>query len=171
MKETGDDRFLRLYEEQDLLLREGIVIWGQIVQANTLLFTRGLDDCPAAIVYSLDETVDTNPLILQTAAARLFSIKGDDTDEDLQPFSSRLADEHTADWKLKVPTRLTQGIECFYITTMVIRKHLPGRHLKGATFPFLVCPSKTDVGMILPGKYWSRECKRGIWRSRNRASS
>ncbi len=164
MKRARDVSLLKLYQDQDLLYKEGIVVWGQIIQANELLFKRGNNDHPAAIVYSLDKTIDGKPEILGNIAQHLFSIKGEKTDPDIQHFSDKLADEHVTDWKLPVPLRLTGGIECFYITTMVIRRHLPKWFLSNSLFPFLVCPDKTDAGMILPEKYWPKWFKKEFWR-------
>jgi hypothetical protein len=158
-----DTRFLALYEQQDLLYREGIIVWGHIIQANELLFEKGKRDHPAAIVYSLERIVDREPEILARVARFLFSIKGKETDQELQEFSEKLAGEIVADWKLPVPLSLAGGVQCFYITTMVVRKHLPKKILSGSLFPFLVCPAKTDVGMILPARYWPERFKRKLW--------
>jgi len=160
-----DSHFMEFYNHQKLLASEGIIVWGNIIQANEKLFIEGNKDYPAAIIYSLDPKMDGIPEVLQTASTSLFSVKGKRTDPELQIFSDKLADEMVRDWKIPIPTKLTEGIQCYYITTMVIRKHLPGGYLANSLFPFLVCPSKTDVGMILPEEYWAPEFKEKYWYS------
>ncbi|MBN1659659.1 MAG: hypothetical protein JXA93_14735, partial [Anaerolineae bacterium] len=93
----------------------------------------------------------------------LYSVKGETTDQDLQQFSEKLADEYVADWKIQIPARVTGGVQCFYITTMVVRKHLPRKFLSGSLFPFLVCPEKTQVGMIVPARYWEKGLVDRLW--------
>jgi len=151
------------YKNQYLLARKGDVVWGHTIQANELLFRDGDMDHPAALMYSLDPEMDNSPYILEDAAHDLFAVKGEDTAPDLQEFADKLADEMITDWKIPVPPRLTQGIQCYYLTTMIIRKHLPDSYLAGGLFPFLVCPEETDVGMILPKEYWSPAFKREMW--------
>ncbi|MFX1237029.1 MAG: hypothetical protein ACFE8P_04840, partial [Promethearchaeota archaeon] len=81
--------------------------------------------------------------------------KGLDTDPELQTFSDKLADELVSDWKIPIPKKITQNIQCFYMTTtIIIRKHLPNKKLSRSLFPLLVCPEKTDAGMILPSQFW-----------------
>lgn len=163
MRDNNDVRFLELYEKQDLLFREGSVVWGHAIQANLLLFNEGHSDHPADIIYSIDPVIDRRPGILGKAADFLYSQKGKSTDQDLQQFSDKLEDEYVADWKIPIPTRLTEGIECFFIATMIIRKHLPRKFLSRPLFPFLICPDKTDLGIILPSKYWDKWLKDTLW--------
>jgi hypothetical protein len=60
-KAHNDIRFLELYQKQDVLFREGILVWGYIIQANQLLFESGRHDHPAALIYSLDQAIDGSP--------------------------------------------------------------------------------------------------------------
>lgn len=155
MTDSGDSRFLELYDRQNTLFRRGIVVWACIVQANLQLFRPGPEDCPAALVYSLHPRMDDRIDLLSGLAKRLFRLKGQQTEPDLQPIADLLADEIAADWKVPVPTRLADGMRCFLMTTMIGRKHLPDRYLAQAQVPLLVCPDKTDVGMILPRRFWA----------------
>jgi len=163
MKRGKDSRFLELYAKRDLLYREGIIVWGHILQANVLLFKRGYHDAPAAIIYSLDRVTDGNTEILEQAAHLLYSLKGKSTHQELQQLADKLADQYVADWRIPLPVWLTKGVQCYYITTMVIRRHLPRKYLSGALFPFLVCPEKTDIGMIVPSRYWEKWFRDELW--------
>ena len=43
---TNQDPLSDLFANQQQLLEQGNIVWGQIVQANNLLFSSGTDDCP-----------------------------------------------------------------------------------------------------------------------------
>lgn len=150
-----DLRFREIFRNQANLLKRGRVVWGAVVQANSLLFEPGRIDCPAAILYSLDSRVDQRPDVLTDAASMLFETKGRGVqDPEVRIFAEKLADEMVMDMKLAVPARLTRGVRCFYTCIMVHRKHLPDRKLSSGLFPILVNPEETEATMILPSKYW-----------------
>jgi len=161
--EIGLSQFRELFENQEVLFSEGKVVWGTIIQANGLLFSPGLDDHPAVALYSLDEEIDSNPKLIKKVAKRIYKLKGKQTDQDLQEFSDMLKSEHTRKWKIPVPLRISDNIQCFYTTTLIIRKHLHRGYLYNVLFPYLVCPKKTNVGTILPSRYWSEWFIRRYW--------
>lgn len=165
-------RLLELYKSQQLLYKNGKIVWGHIIQANEELFSHGSSDSPAAIVYSLSEAVDEDPELLRTVSRGLGSIKGKQlTSKELQKFADKLAHEATIDLKIPIPKQFSFGLQFYYSVTVVIRKHLPKNHLVGSLFPFLICPTKTDSGMILPGKYWSKEFLNEYWLARLKSKS
>ncbi|MFX0100190.1 MAG: hypothetical protein ACFFCS_11465 [Candidatus Hodarchaeota archaeon] len=153
----SENQIAKLYTEQDLLYNEGSVVWGHLIQANALLFEPGEDDHPCVLTYSFDERVDSKPKLLNKLATELYRIKGRRTDPELMEFSRKLASERSRVWKIPIPVKISEGIQCYYCAGMVIRKHLPKGYLSGSLFPFLVCPEKTDVGMILPSRYWPQK--------------
>lgn len=162
----GDTRYDKLYTNQLNLYKHGRVVWGHLVQANGELFSKGRRNLPAAFIYSLDPIVDSHPDILAKAATILFETKGDISRNERTEFakiSYILTDERIHVWKLPVPLSATEGVQCYYLSNMVFRKHLPGRMLNGNLFPFLVCPEKTDVGFILPSRLWSKEFIERCW--------
>jgi len=163
MREDNDDRFAMLYQDQEALLLRGQVVWASTVQANNLLFSQGDDDCPAAIIYSIDPAVDERPSLLSRAAAALFDTKNAHADPDLAEFSRKITGEMEADWRLQVPPRISEGIQCYYTTTMVPRKYLPLGYLAGPIYPFLICPKETPTGVVLPGRYWYYEFYKDMW--------
>lgn len=158
-----DRRFDKFYEDQQTIYRNGYIVWGAIVQANNTLFRPGSHDCPADFLYSLDPRIDAHPEVLQESAHGLFDIKGLETDPDLQAFSDKLADEYVADWKLPVPPRITRGVQCYYATNMIFRRHLPAGVLAGPVMPMLVYPEETEVVFILPARYWSPHFIDAVW--------
>jgi hypothetical protein len=156
-------QFEELFENQDVLFAEGRVVWCTTIQANGNLFSPGPYDLPAVILYSLDERIDSNPKLIQQVALGLYSIKGQQTDQDLQEFSDMLRSERTQKWKVPVPPRISKNIQCFYTTALIVRKHLPYGYLRRGPYPFLVCPEKTNVGTILPARYWSKRFVKDYW--------
>jgi len=152
----GDDkRFEEIFLNQLSLLKDGKLVWGKIIQANSMLFSSGKSNHPAAIIYSLDNIIDNSPEIIEEAASQLYSFKGKNTENpELQIFADKLANEVDADLKLAIPKELTEGVECFYTCIMVHRNHLPNKILSMGLFPLLVNPERTDATMILPSKYW-----------------
>ncbi len=161
--EIGPSHFKELFENQDVLFSEGTVVWGRLIQANSFLFSPGPDDHPAVVLYSLDEEIDSNPKIIRKAAKKIYKLKGKRTDPDLQNFSDMLKSEHTRKWKIPIPPHITNNIQCFYTTSLIIRKHLPDGYLYHTQFPYLVCPEKTNVGTILPSRYWSEKFIKRYW--------
>jgi len=155
VRQVRDQRFDEIFKNQDVLIQKGRIVWGAIVQANELLFERGREDHPAAIMYSLEPQMDSAVEVLENACHRLFSVKGTMTgDPELQEFADKLADEYVSDLRLPVPLPLTDGIPCHYSCIMVHRKHLPDRKLSMGVFPILANPFATDAVMILSCRYW-----------------
>jgi hypothetical protein len=149
-----------IYDSVNLLRQEGQVVWGHIVQANSLLFDpHEKADCPAAAIYSLDPYYDGKVDELEEIASSLFEIKGEETTRELQQFSDILEDERTTQMKLPIPKSLTNGRAVIYTSIMVHRKQLPIPFLVTSAFPLLVHPNKTQATMILPEKYWSESMK------------
>ncbi|MFF7079606.1 hypothetical protein [Streptomyces lavendulae] len=73
-----EDPLAEILKVQDLLLAEGRMVWGAIVQANSDLFARGWHDLPAAVIYSPDTAVfDGSPDLLLDIARKLYPIEGD----------------------------------------------------------------------------------------------
>lgn len=161
--EIKPSRFTRLFEDQDVLFSYGSAVWGRIIQANSDLFSPGPYDLPAVVCYSLDERIDSKPKIIEKVATLLFSLKGKQTDQDLQEFSDLLKSERTTKWKIPIPPRISNNIQCFYTTSLIVRRHLPDGYLYSGLFPYLVCPEKTNVGTILPSRYWSEKFLKKYW--------
>jgi hypothetical protein len=156
------DELLEVYRRQGMLLREGSIVWGALVQANLLLFEPGPEDHPAMAVYSSDSLFEDDPDRLVAIARRLFALKGT-TPED--PGERRLAemitDEMERGMGWAVPKSCTGGREVRSTTFMVFRRHLPGKVLSCSWFPLLTHP-ETPAVMIVPWEYWPPDLVR-IW--------
>lgn len=150
-------------DQHEYLLQDGQVAWCATIQANEQLFIDGPHDHPAAFLYGTDRRIIENPMILADAAEGLFEIKGRVTTPEIQHFADRLADEMTSDLKLPVPPELTQGIQCYYTTMIVFRKHILYGRLDGHILPILTAAHSTDAVTILPERYWDRDFINNVW--------
>lgn len=149
------DPFIRqFYTRQRELRRSGAVVWGALVQANSLLFSPGGDDHPASVLYSTHAWYEVHPEELVELAGSLYDVKATDQDDpQLREFSRVLEDELDRAPGLQVPHSLTAGRDVYHTSVMVIRKHLPGRILRGPCFPLLVDPQRHLV-QIVPSRFW-----------------
>jgi hypothetical protein len=151
---SGDAFFRQFYRRMAALRRDGAVVWGALVQANSLLFAPGADDCPASVLYSTHPWYEGQPGDLVELAGSLYDVKATAQDDPLlREFSRVLEDELDRAPGLQVPHALTDGRDVFHTSVMVIRKHLPGRLLRGSLFPLLVDPQRHLV-QIVPSHYW-----------------
>lgn len=165
---TPLDRLYLVYRQQDHLLEQGQVVWGCIVQANTLLFKTGRGDHPAAVLYSPDPFFDEDVDLLLRIAYGIYSLKGTlPLDETLARFAHMITNEMERQLRLPLPLGMTEGREVFYTTIMVPRKHLPDRKLSQGVFPLLISPEQTPAAMILPSTFWPEPLTR-LWVSNSR---
>ncbi|MDS0525141.1 hypothetical protein NNC19_05560 [Clostridium sp. SHJSY1] len=158
MEELNHTKFEATYNDQEILMRQGRVAIGSVVQANFMLFKPGRYNCPAAMVFSEDPYFYENPYKLEDIASKLFEIKGEATnDEELQKFSDILEDEKEALFNVKLPKKITFGKEVYFTTFMVHREHIPNGYIDFKSFPVLIYPEQTEASIILPSRYWFSE--------------
>lgn len=139
---------------QQLLLREGEIVWGAVVQANTRMFRPGWFNHAGNMIYSLDEAVDATPHILLAAVDEIYAAKGGyGYDVELQAIADMLHDERGAAQDLHVPTELTRGVPCYITNVVFDRSHLPRGKLDVNLMPILVDPRMSAV-MIVPYWHW-----------------
>ncbi|WP_211280276.1 hypothetical protein [Streptomyces lushanensis] len=156
MRPNANDPLREILREQDSLLREGRLVWGALVQANTLLFQPGKDDHPAEVVYSPDAAdFDNNPVRLLDIARSLYSLKGtEQSDPELMAFSEHLANEMERGMRMPLPHKLTAGATVYNTAVLISRRHLPDGVLHSSVFPLIIHPEKTAMTMMLPSRYW-----------------
>lgn len=150
----SDPFFRQLYWRLGDLRRHGAVVWGALVQANSLLFSTGSGDHPASVLYSTHQWYELHPEDLVELAESLYDVKASAQDNpQLQEFSRVLEDELDRAPGLQVPHALSSGRDVYHTSAMVIRKHLPGRILRGSCFPMLVDSQRHLVQMV-PSRFW-----------------
>ena len=148
------------------LWRDGRVVWGHFVQANSQLFMPGKENNPAELVYSLDAP-DLGLEELSEIASALFSLKRTTPDDPQEKaIADHLTNEYTRVFGLPVPPAFSPPARCMVSTTYVVRKHLPGPDhcLRKTLLRVVVLPTPPHVVLPLPSRYWPKSV-REWWRS------
>src|SRR2546423_3891595 len=143
-----------LFDLQDRLWRDGIVVWGALVQANNLLFKEGRMDHPGEMLYSVDRPFDITPKYLMETAHRVFQLKGvrasENPEEDF--IGAMLANEQSPIFGLPVPRNISPEFECKISATVFRRKDLPGGRIPYGVTPALVSTEAPHIILPLPQK-------------------
>src|SRR5688572_30612845 len=88
------DELYEIYLKQDMLIREGAVVWGAIVQSNRFLLQPGRNDHPATVIWCENQEIETKPELLLELAGRLFDLKGaKPVDHEERRYAAMLSDE------------------------------------------------------------------------------
>ncbi len=154
MKEN--DGLYEILHKQSLLLTEGTITWGALIQANKLLFEPGKTDSPGLLVHSIDPYFDARPLELSTLGHKIFGLKGTNpADPALKKVADLVSDEMDRSMGFKLPAVFSNK-EISAAAFMVFRKHIPNGVLNAGIFPILTHPS-TQAVMIVPFEFWPIE--------------
>ncbi len=157
-KETRDP-MLRILADQEALRERGQVVWGQLVQANQILFNpANPHTLPANVIYSLDEYFDGRVGLLERMARGLFARKGSvPADRELREFVRVITDERERIMRRELPRGYCGGRSVYFATCFIQPSHLPGNCLVNPTFPLLVNFPETEAVMLLPSLFWPPE--------------
>lgn len=149
------DKLKELFRHQRNLFAQGVVVWGHVIQANSLLFHWGFGNCPGEVVYTLHDVQGQTPEYLQQLASRIAALKRTRPGDSEQAFVAEyLADEMTRVFGVPVPEPLSPHVPCFISTTYFVRNHLPKRRLGAMLVPVLVNPTQPRHVVPLPCKFW-----------------
>lgn len=139
---------------QRAVFREGVIVWGHLIQANSGLFQPGHQDLPGELVYCL-ESRDISPEELGQVAANLAALKGTQpTSSDLRHIADYLTDEMIRVFGLPVSPTLSQQA-CLISTIQLVRHHLPNQMLVDNVLPIVVSPQSPHYAFVLPAVYWA----------------
>jgi hypothetical protein len=131
------DALYEVYRHREMLLSEGRVVWGHLVQANDQIFKPGPHDL----------------VRLGDLSGKLFDLKGKGDTPDEKAFGKQLAAETERFVRYPVPKSLAKGSPLFVSSLMIPRKHLPAGALTHSYFPILV-HADTQAILIVPARYW-----------------
>ena len=147
------DPLNEIMKQQDLLLKEGKIVWGAVIQANKQLFSAGQIDCPALLAYSDDTYFDDRPQELRLIGRKIFALKDTEpTDPALKHVAQLVSDEMDRSMGFKLPPVFSNR-DINAAAFLVFRKHIPKGVLSAGTLPLLVHPS-TEAVMIVPFEFW-----------------
>lgn len=153
------DPLLRIIADQEALRNRGQVVWGQLVQANQILFDpSNPHTLPANVIYSLDPYFDGRANLLERMGRGLFAQKGSvPTNRELREFVRVITDELERIMRRELPRSYCGGKSVFFATCFIQPSHLPGNCLVRPTFPLLVNFDETEAVMLLPSRFWPAE--------------
>ena len=159
------DAIAAVYQEKKVLLQQGNVCYGHIVQANEILFRKSPNiDCPANIIYSTDPHIADNPGLLWEVATNLYRYKNQPLDTvplQWREMARVITDEmDRSDFNFWVDYN-GYPIEFRFLSVMIYRKLLPKRQLCGSLLPVITAPNCQSI-LTLPKLYWTREFKK-LW--------
>jgi hypothetical protein len=156
LPQARDSGLEELFRRQGVLLKEGKIMWAALIQANTLLFEPGNDDCPACFVYSPDTYFDSRPQELHLIGRKIFSFKETNpSDPKLKEVARRVTDEAAHTMGFTLP-KVFSDKEIRWVTALVCRRHIPKGILSSGFYPLLIHPS-TQAVMIVPCQLWPAE--------------
>jgi hypothetical protein len=158
---NAHDPLQRCYGQIEDLLRHGDVIWGYVVQANSLLFRPGPEAAPADVLYGARPDEEIPPERLRAAAEAAFALKGRKlADPALAGIGGALAAEMDRHPPLDLPDFVTHGHSMRMAIVMVHRVFLPSRYLSSQFLPLLVSRER-DVVALLPARFWAKDLVQG----------
>lgn len=155
-----DDALAELFGDIPSLLREGRVVWGQLVQANADLFETGHDDgLPGDVLY--DPAGRLTPTDLAPIARSLFASRqqiealraADPPQAERLRLAEHFENEMSRARALRVPPGDAHG-ELLVSTTYFVRRHLPTQTLMLSYFPLLILDRRPGSVIVLPSRWW-----------------
>ena len=156
MFDENRDPMLKILAEQHLLRDRGDLVWGHLVQANSMIFDpANTYTLPANVIYSLDSHFDGRVLHLGQIAHGLFGQKGSvPADRELREFVRVITDERERILRRQLPLTYCGGHSVYFTSCFIQPSHLPRKCLTGSSFPLLVNFAETEAVMILPYQFW-----------------
>jgi hypothetical protein len=154
----GLDELSIQYRDQTLLRDRGTVVWGYLVQANSLLFDpHGRENHPADVVYSPDPHFADKPYLLGEYANGLYRLKGTEpSDPKIREIAAMITNELSRPLQMMVPHAMTQGRPVYMSALYIHRKHLPLGYLQRSLFPVLIDLHETKATMMVPSRFWGQ---------------
>ncbi len=139
---------------------EGKLAWAHIIQANKLMFRPGNVNCPGELLVWVDGNIDFNVEDIEVMANVLFDLKGTSetiTDPETKKFAEYLENEFIRNYGLKVPNKVSNGIDFRICTVFFQRHHIPNGVITNGLFPVLYLEENPMVVVIVPHRFWTQE--------------
>lgn len=150
---SSADKLCQPLAAQESVFRDGVIVWGHLIQANNQLFQPGKRDLPGEMVYALNSP-NITPEELGQVAAGLGSLKGTrPASPALAPIANYLTDEYIRVFGLPVPPAISAK-PCMISTVYFVRHHLPNWMLSDGLMPLVVSPRTPHFAFVLPALYW-----------------
>lgn len=154
----------KLFTEKDELIRDGILCYASVVQANQILFCdEPRVDSAANLLYSTDDVICENPQLLKSLSQLLFMYKDRDPEQipdEWKSIAAAITAEDGDCYTTVSTTVCNQPVQACFNANLITRSLLPKNKLCGNLLPVLAIPGKCVSVLILPEKYWSRNFKK-----------
>lgn len=149
-----NDGYVHYYANLPQIVKQGVLRWGVIVQANAQAFEPGFHDCAALAIYSVNGGTALSELY--RIAESLFAIKGTrPKDSAERKLAEMITDEYVRAFDWPVPTTLTKGLKIFVTAIVLPRVGMPGGILSSRHFPVFADPA-SKMASLVPGCYWPK---------------
>ena len=154
----------KLFTEKEELMRDGVVCYASVVQANTILFSdEPRVDSAANLLYSTDDVICDNPVLLRSLSQLLFMYKDRDpadVPDEWKTIAAAITAEDGDCYSSITTTVCNEPVQAWFNANLITRSLLPKGKLHGNLLPVLAIPGKCVSVLILPEKYWSRNFKK-----------
>lgn len=138
LKANRDDKLHDLFNNFTKVFKEGRVVWGHIVQANSQLYEDGTKNLPAQGVFSLNESYRGDPDHLFQLASSVYDLKQrDGVEGELSELYNSVSCETERSFGLRIPSALSRE-RCYVTTLFISRDHLPDKKLSRPLVPLVV---------------------------------
>lgn len=146
-------------ENWERVFKEGKLTWGHIIQVNTLMFEKTPENCPGEIIIWCEKNESFDPDTFELIAHKLYELKGysahlDDAEEKM--FSEYLENQLMRVHGIKVPERISEGLDIRVSTIFFQRRHIPGGVITNSLFPVLYRESDPMVPVMVPYRFWPK---------------
>lgn len=153
---SRSDGLCRPLSAQRKVFRDGVIVWGHLIQANGGLFVPGQQNLPGEMVYCL-QSHGLDPQELGNVATELATLKGTQpTSHALREIADYLTDEMIRVFGLAVPPSISRD-GCLISTVQFARHHLPNQMLSDSVLPLVVAPQSPHYAFVLPAVYWPEQ--------------
>lgn len=149
-----------IYHEKKSLARNGKIVYGHLIQANSKIFRRVIfgGSLPGVMLFSMDPYYDKHPEEINNIANEIYKYKNHKyAPIEIRKFVELISNEYTYVQNAELPMSLTPNGKVYYTTFMIWRKHLIKKHLTVSIFPIIADPDNVKSSMIVPKEYWTKE--------------
>ncbi len=155
-----NDSIRPIFDNWRRVFEHGFVTMAHIVQANSLLFEFGEDNCPGATTVWYDQRSHPDLILMRNASRAMFDLKSAPhlgQDEWERNLGHHLADEHQSAFGWAVPQRFRGHYDVRFSSVYFDRRHIPGGKLIRSWFPCVALRDQPNVVAMVPRDFWPPE--------------
>jgi Zn-dependent protease with chaperone function len=154
--ENYPDTLATVYDQHELLLQKGRLVWGYVLQCNGELFNpQNRDPLPGYLIYCEHEAEQSAGLLVRLGTY-LFSMRErEPNDVDLKHVNKVMTGRADNTLKLQIPTIVTEGRTVYYTGQVIHPDTLVEGYLRDQLVPLIIAPEYTEATLIAPKQVWS----------------